>query len=298
MIGHPRGSTRLPRRAGIAAVAGLMAAGAAACLNVPAALTQLVEARQLASELHLAFTRTNEASNRAVMAADDAAAGTAADEALESQAAAEAQVEALRALLQSLGYRPDLDLLNAFATEFGKYRRLSDEVRALVVESSNVKAQRLSFGPAAEAAHAFRTALDDVVKDTGTASACCAREQALRAYAAVLEIRALHARHIAEADDAEMTRMEAAMTASASAARAAVEQLGRTVPAAGLAPARDSLQRFMDTNSAIVALSRRNSNVRAQALSLGRKRTVAAECDVRLRALEEALTRHEFTATR
>ena len=54
----------------------------------------------------------------------------------------------------------------------------------------------------------------------------------------------------------------------------------------------------MDTNSAIVALSRRNSNVRALALSLGRKRTVAAECDVRLRALEEALTRHEFTATR
>jgi hypothetical protein len=34
------------------------------------------------------------------------------------------------------------------------------------------------------------------------------------------------------------------------------------------------------------------------ALSLGKKRTVTAECDDILRALDETLARHDFTATR
>ena len=54
----------------------------------------------------------------------------------------------------------------------------------------------------------------------------------------------------------------------------------------------------MAVNDEIVALSRRNSNVRSLALSLGRKRMVTAECEDELRALEEALAKHEFTATR
>lgn len=43
----------------------------------------------------------------------------------------------------------------------------------------------------------------------------------------------------------------------------------------------------------MVALSRRNTNV-----SLGRKRSLAAECAGWLRQLDEAPARHEFTATR
>ena len=54
----------------------------------------------------------------------------------------------------------------------------------------------------------------------------------------------------------------------------------------------------MAINDEIVTLSRRNSNVRSLALSLGRKRMVTAECEDDLRALEEALAKHEFTATR
>ena len=48
----------------------------------------------------------------------------------------------------------------------------------------------------------------------------------------------------------------------------------------------------------IVKLSRRNTNVRSLALSLGRKRTVSATCETRLQAFETALGRHAFTATR
>jgi hypothetical protein len=50
-------------------------------------------------------------------------------------------------------------------------------------------------------------------------------------------------------------------------------------------------------NDEIVALSRRNSNVRSLALSLGRKRVVVAECDDQLTALEQALAKRGFPAT-
>ena len=85
------------------------------------------------------------------------------------------------------------------------------------------------------------------------------------------------------------------------AARKAVDDLRKPLPpAAGpqLAAAAEALNRLTTTNAEIVALSRRNSNVRSLALSLGRKRALTAECDDQLRALEEALARHDFNASR
>ena len=98
-----------------------------------------------------------------------------------------------------------------------------------------------------------------------------------------------------------MTRMEEQMTASAAVARKALEELKAALtPAAApqLAAAGAALDRFMAIHAEIITLSRRNSDVRSLALSLGRKRVVTAECEDQLRALEEALAKHEFTATR
>ena len=98
-----------------------------------------------------------------------------------------------------------------------------------------------------------------------------------------------------------MSRMEAEMAASEAAARKAVDTLkGSLLSAAGpqLSAAVAALDRFKAINAELVTLSRRNSNVRSLALSLGRKRTVTAECDDILHALEETLAKHDFTATR
>jgi hypothetical protein len=54
----------------------------------------------------------------------------------------------------------------------------------------------------------------------------------------------------------------------------------------------------MAINAQLVALSRRNSNVRSLALSLGQKRTLAAMCEGSLRALNDRLTKRDFAATR
>jgi hypothetical protein len=98
-----------------------------------------------------------------------------------------------------------------------------------------------------------------------------------------------------------MTRMEGQMTASAAVARRSIDELKAALaPAAQphLAAAVSALDRFMSIHTEIIALSRRNSEVRSLALSLGRKRTVTAECEDQLRALAEAVAKHAFTATR
>jgi len=121
------------------------------------------------------------------------------------------------------------------------------------------------------------------------------------ALAAVREIQVLQAPHIAEADEAAMTRMEKQMATEEASARSALATLGAmTQPASRphLAAATAALDRFIGLNAQIMALSRRNTNVRSLALTLGQKRTLTAACEDRLQALQDALAKREFKATR
>ena len=59
-----------------------------------------------------------------------------------------------------------------------------------------------------------------------------------------------------------------------------------------------SLSADMAVNADIVVLSRRNSNVRSLALSLGQKRELTAQCEATLRALQEALAKRGFGGSR
>ena len=122
-----------------------------------------------------------------------------------------------------------------------------------------------------------------------------------RARSALLEVQLMQAPHIAEADDEAMTRLEGQMTAAALVASNAVDELGRTLSPAALPQldaARAALSRFLAIHGEIITLSRRNSNVRSLALSLGRKRMLTAACEEQLQAFDTALSQHAFTATR
>src|SRR5262245_30230193 len=171
-----------------------------ACRGPAPVLTQLLEARRLASELHVAFTKAAEASSRAVMASSDEASTAAADEAKRARQDAERSLGALQPVLESPGYQTDLRYLTDFQTRFDEYKHLDDEILTLAVENSNIKAQRIAFGPAREAAGAIRTSLDATVR-AAAKDRCSAEALASRAYAAVLEIAVLQAPHIADAED-------------------------------------------------------------------------------------------------
>lgn len=278
-----------------------IAAVVTACGSSAAGLSEVIEARRLASDLHLQFTKAADASNRAVMADTDDASIAAADAAKASRQTVEQDVAALAPLMKSLGYTDEAAILNRFTSRFDDYRRLDDEVLGLAIENSNLKAQQLSFGAAREAVEKFRTSLAAAVKTAAPHDAWRAQALAGQATAAALEIEVLQAPHIAESRDEEMARIEKRMKASETAARTALAQLKAALPGSAapyLGAAASALDKLKETNGQIISLSRRNTNVRSLALSLGQKSAMTLECDARLRELGEALAKHEFVATR
>jgi hypothetical protein len=121
------------------------------------------------------------------------------------------------------------------------------------------------------------------------------------ALASAREIQVLEAPHIAEAGDAEMTRLEQRMASAEAAARDALRALATLVNSGSrphLSSATAAFERLVAVNGEIVRLSRRNTNVRSLALSLNQKRTLTAECEAGLRALQDALAKRGFAGTR
>src|SRR5262245_22463249 len=274
---------------------------AATACNAPMVLTQQVEARRLASEVQLQFTKAADAANRSVMADTDDDATAAAREAEQATRAVLEGSERLEGILKSMGHSEELRFLGTFRARFAEYQKLDAEILPLAVENTNLKAQRLSFGPAADAANAFRASIEAAVKTARAGDAWRAEALAGRAIASVLEVQVLQAPHIAEAQDAAMDRIEQQMAASDASARKALEQLKALLPPESgkpLAEAAAALDRFEMSNKEILTLSRRNSEVRSLALSLGRKRMLTAQCDDQLKGLQEALGRHAMNATR
>jgi hypothetical protein len=271
-----------------------------ACVAGPAVLQQQVDARQRAADLHVQFTKAADAANRAVMADTDEASTAAAREAEQATGAVQADVAQLKPLIDGLGYADEKKQLAEFENRFEEYRKIDAEVLPLAVQNTNLKAQRLSFDSGRAAVGAFRAALAAVAKSGGGAQKCCVDALIAKAGAAVLEIEVLEAQHIAESEDAAMSRMEAQMMDLDRQAHQSLDDLRTAAPQAGapLGDASAALTRFEAINADIIKLSRQNSNVRSLALSLGRKRTVIAQCDDALRELEAALSKHEFRATR
>jgi hypothetical protein len=288
------------------AILGLLAAivmlASTDCNGPPeTALERLIESRRLAADLLIQFTKAADASNRAVMADTDEASKAFAHEAEQATQAVDKDASTLAPILSGLGYADETRLLEEFKSRFAEYRALDRNVLELAVENTNLKAQRMSFGPSQEAADAFGDSLAgiapvDPAKDTWRMKALSAS-----AVAAVREIQVLQAPHIAEADDAAMTRLEQRMAAEEASARSALATLGTmTEPGSRqkLAEATAALDRFKDLNAQIIALSRRNTNVRSLALALGQKRTLSAACEDRLHAVQDALANRDFRATR
>jgi hypothetical protein len=276
--------------------------GAPGCKDAPALpFARLEEARRAAAELRLAFGQAASASNRAVIADTDEASIAFAAEAEQAKKTVRSDVDAIRPILRDLGYDDEARALDDFEKRFAEYQTLDHSVLELAVENTNLKAQRLSFGPIRDDARALRTALDAVAKAAKPSMRCQIASNVASAEIAVADIQVLHAPHIAEADDAGMTRLEKEMDALEASARGALGALAGLVEPGSqsdLAAATAALDRFDATHAKLIALSRMNSNVRSESLSLGKMLTLSGACDMSLAALSDALAKRGFKATR
>jgi len=296
-------STGIPtaRRRVLACAAFLIVSVLGGCTAPPeTSLQRLVEARQRTADLMLHFTTAADAGNRAVLADTDESSAAFAREAAQATEAAEKDAAALAPMFEALDYAEESRLLKEFNTRFAEFRTLDRNVLELAVANTNTKAQQLAFGPAQSSVDELDRALEAVAVASGEPNW---RVQALvaRTLAAVRAIQLLQAPHIAEATDAAMTRMEAQMAASEKTARASLQMLSSVTPPSAtprLAAATAALDRFMDLNGQIVALSRQNTNVRSLSMTLGLKRMLTTACQDTLRALENTLAERGYTATR
>jgi len=280
-------------------VIAIVAATAIGC-NANLASERLSRARHLSADLLVQFTKAADATNKAVMADTDEASAAFAREAERANQAVRTDVDALKPILQGLDYTGETRLLEEFENRFAEYRELDRRILELAVENTNLKGQRLAFGPARAEADQFRDSLEGVVS-RDTAGTWRVKALAATAVAEVRQVQVLQAPHIADADDAAMTRMERGMDASVAGARRALEALLPLADPASrtrIAAATAALDRFVDLNAQIVGLSRRNTNVRSIELSLRTKPPLTAACDESLRALQDLLAKEGIKATR
>ena len=264
-------------------------------------MQQLAEARQLSGDLLVQFTKAEDAANRSVMADTDEASIAFAHEAEQALQAIQTNATRLKPILSDLGYSTESGLLAEFNNRFADYQKVHKTVLELAVENTNLKAQRLSFGPAREAADTFRHSLDAVTATDSARDGWRLKALVATAVLNLREIQVLQAPHIAEANDEAMTRLEKQMSSAEAEVRNSLKTIASLASASSrsnIEAATDAFNRFISANAQITALSRRNTNVRSLELSLGQKRALAAACETSLQALQDALSKRDFTATR
>lgn len=262
--------------------------------------SRLPDARATVEQLRALFTKASDASNRAVMADTDAQSQAYADEAVAAVREVDRTVAALRPNLA--GYTTELGHLDELVAALARYRALDKEILALAVENTNLKAQRLSFGPVREAADAMVDALGHAAQSIPSAQSARFAAGAAAAAIAVRQIQVLEAPHIAEPGEDAMAALEAQMGSNERAARAAIASLSSpnptTATAAALDHASQALDRLLAQNAEVVRLSRKNTNVRSLALVLGPKPALVAACEGALERMAAALATRTTGASR
>jgi len=271
----------------------------AGCHGGPATvLAELDESRRLSADLRIQFSKAADASNRAVMAETDEASIAFAHEAEHSSTLVDHDVAALGPLLNRLGVSEEVRLLGLFSKQLAAYRNVDRVALDLAVENTNLKARRLSFGPAREAADRFKAALANFAPSLTATDHCRAEALAAKATLNVRELQILQGPHIASPDDSAMTAMEQEMATLEGQTAETLTALQGLLAPNSLTAARAAFEEFKSIQSQIVPLSRRNTNVRSLELSLRDKPPLAAACDDTLLRLDAALAQEGSKATR
>jgi len=246
----------------------------------------------LVAGMEVALSRAAEAEKSAVLAITDQDSKAFADQARAATAEVDRKRQELGKLLDTGGTGRERDLLAQFSRAFDDLRRIDDEVLALAVKNTNLKAYALLFGPAAEALAATGGALERVAARAGGAEARQVMLHAFGAEVAIQRVQILLSPHIAEESDAKMDQMEEAMRKDEDQVRRGLHALA-AVPAlkgsGDLAAATSGFARYEEIKARILALSRENTNVRSLSLSLDRKRKATLVCAEALSALEQAV---------
>jgi hypothetical protein len=247
----------------------------------------------LVEQMQVDLASASEAEKSAVLAVTDQDSQLLADQARAASAKVELERHALGELLAAGGTPGERELLAQFTSSFAEFQRIDNDLLALAVKNTNLKAYSLAFGPAAAAVKEMNAALERLVGAQADApEAKATMRLAFGAQLSALRIQALLPPHIAEENEQKEDALEALMATEDAQVRKGLEGLA-ALPACGhdpeLATAMVRYAEFGKLKTQILALSRENTNVRSLSISLNQKRKVMRVCQGILDALQQAI---------
>jgi hypothetical protein len=255
----------------------------------------------LVGRMQLDLASASEAEKSAVLAITDQDSQTFADQARASSGNVEQERRELGGLLASGGAQDERELLAQFSAAFVEFQRIDNDLLALAVKNTNVKAYSLAFGPAAAALKEMNAALARLSAahadspDTKTITLL-----AFGAQVSALRIQTLLPPHIAEESDEKMDELEALMTTQDTEVRKSLDglaALSKFSKDPELATAIARYTEFSNIRTQILALSRENTNVRSLSISLNQKHKVMQVCQATLSALQQAIMAEPIAGT-
>ena len=262
----------------------------------------IVEKKELLSQMRIHLHKSVEMEKSAVMAITDAESQEFADQSLVASAAVEQNLKNLRALIDTVPLQNEKKLVGEFSNCWTELGKLDQVILELAVQNTNLKAASLSQEKGGEAMRRFEQTIEAIrASSAGSPDEGRVTGLVYQAMTAGLKIYTLHSPHIAEASDEKMDQIETRMKAEENEAAKSLDALAGIIGEErrdAVVQAKTAFSEFMDVTAKVIKLSRQNSNIKSLELSLGRKRKVAAQCDEILAAFQEVVQSRTFKATR
>lgn len=245
----------------------------------------------LLADMRMNLARSAEKEKSAVLSAND---GDAAGFAEQSKAAASKvgrDLKKLEAVSEQSGSEKEKELVAKFGASWRELQQIDAGLLESAMQNTNVKALDLSSTIGAE----LQQKIDgNLAKLTAKVKPEWRKAQmekiATDAKLAIRNIALLQSRHIDAAPEADKKALETSILAEqgkVSAALKSLEKMTGKKSRVYIREATTDFGEFMRVNAEITRLSTLNTNKRAAALSLGKKRKAEAECDRTLEALQK-----------
>lgn len=261
-----------------------------------------LQENELLSSMRLNLFRAAEAEKSAVLAITDEESKKFADQSQQfAQDVAKAR-ESLTPFINRDNSIKETSLLTEFDRCWTESTKLDALLLNLAVQNTNLHATNLALTKGTETVRRLEVTLTQLADSFGPESR---DTQSIRlvyqAIVASLKIHDLYTPHIQAETDEKMDKIESEIKANEKILKNALDRLAKNV----IGREKDSLRNpqalyveLAQVTDEIIALSRKNTNIKSLELSLGKKRLITAQCDEVLKSLQEAAQRKEVKATR
>jgi hypothetical protein len=262
-------------------------------VRYPTVFTNTAKVIEVISRMRINLLKSIDLGKAAVMSITTEESRTLADQSRTSADAVERDYAELKVLIDAANIGNEIKLLKEFSDNWNNFRVINRELLSLAVENSNIKAANLSYTAAAQAMGYFEqrlSALTDLPKFDHERAQMA--RLAYQAVASAFVIYSLEAPHINEAEDKKMDELENLMAVNERKVRDALRNIALLTDRQGriiFDEVSSAFSKFMEVNKEVVRLSRMNTNLKSQQLSLGRMRTVAAQCEAILNSFENTV---------